>query len=228
MEGNMNQATTTRIATECTFIPMKAVPDKAKTLAELLKAGAETVRKTEPQTLQWLALQEDPIRFTIADFFPDAKGREAHFSGRIAEALKRLAPDAVEGGWEQGVVANGELSKVLSAAISDSNYSMAKLALRIDIRSRPGKAAALAKLLTGAAEIIEATEPETLLWYALQIEPDRFAIFDVFPSEIAKQAHFSGKVAASLKAKAEELIQGGWDKGVTENIRSYQILSCTY
>jgi quinol monooxygenase YgiN len=207
---------------------MKAAPGKEKTLTDLLKGGAEMVRRTEPQTLQWMALQAGPSEFAIADFFPDPEGRKAHFAGMVAEALKQSSAAAVEGGWEKGVVANIENSKVLSSAISDSHYSNARLALRIDIRAKPGKEEALAKMLTGAAEIIEGTESETLLWYALRIAPDRFAILDVFPNETAKTAHFSGKVAASLKAKAEDQILGGWEKGVAANIKSYQILSCTY
>ncbi|MDB5048637.1 MAG: hypothetical protein JWO30_1708 [Fibrobacteres bacterium] len=224
----MNQTATTQIAKEGTFTRMKAAPGKEKAIADLLKGAADMVRKTEPQTLQWMALQMDPTGFAIADFFPDPKGRDAHFAGMVAEALKKSSAETVEGGWEKGVVANVENSKVLASVISDSHYSHAHLAMRIDLQAKPGKEEVLAKLLTGAAEIIEATEPETLLWYALRIAPDRFAILDVFPNEAAKTAHLSGKVAASLKAKSQEMIQGGWDRGVAANIKSYKILSCTY
>jgi hypothetical protein len=68
---------------------------------------------------------------------------------------------------------------------------------------------------------------ETSRWYALRIGPDRFAIFDVFPDADAKAARFGGEVAAALKANAESLIPGGWEKGVAANIRTCQVLSAS-
>lgn len=224
----MERTGISQIAKVGSFIGLNAVHGHAKTLAGLLTGGAEMVRKSEPQTLQWLALQEEPGRYAIADFYPDPEGRQAHFAGMVAEALKKIASETVEGGWESGVLARVENPDVLSSAISDSHYSEATQAMRMDFRAKPGKESELARLLTGAAAIIEGTEPGTLLWYALRFAPERFAIFDVFPNDSARNAHLKGKVAASLKSKAEEWVVGGWNVGVMANVRHFHILSCTY
>ncbi len=49
-------------------------------------------------------------------------------------------------------------------------------------------------------------EPATIAWFALQLGPSTFGIFDAFPDEAGRQAHLSGRVAAALMAKASELL----------------------
>jgi quinol monooxygenase YgiN len=217
--------TTTQKAHEGTFIPFTATKGNEAAVADLLKGAADLVKKTEPLTLQWFALQGAPSEFTIVDFFQDQKGRDAHFAGQVAAALKNASGEAVEGGWDKGVVARVENSKVLSYMVRTDDKSKAALAVRIDIQAKPGQEEALAKFLSGAADLVHATEPGTLLWYAVRIDATRFAIFDVFPNEEAKSAHFAGKVAAALNAASDELVLGGWDKGVVAHIKSYQVLS---
>jgi hypothetical protein len=46
--------------------------------------------------------------------------------------------------------------------------------------------------------------------------------------EDAKAAHFSGQVAAALNASSDELVLGGWDKGVVSHIKSHRVLSGTF
>jgi quinol monooxygenase YgiN len=215
-------------ANEGTFIPITTVSGKGEAVADLLKGAAVLVRKTEPLTLQWMGLREGPSSFTIVDFFHDGKGREAHFAGQVAAAMKNASGATVVGGWDKGVVANVENSKVLSYHVAAAHGPEVKLAVRIDVTAKPGQEEALATFLTGGAAIVKATEPGTPLWYAIQLSPARFAIFDLFPDAEAKAAHFSGKVAAALKASADELVAGGWEKGVVANIKSYEVLSATY
>jgi quinol monooxygenase YgiN len=224
----MKTAEAIQIAEEGTFIPMQAAKGKETAVADLLSGAASIVRKTEPQTLQWFALRQGDGNFAIIDFFEDEKGREAHFAGQVAAALQDAADGAIEGGWEQGVMATAENSKVLSSTKSQKAAAKATLAVRIDMKAKPGKEAALADMLSGGSEIVRATEPKTLVWYALQNGKSTFAIFDVFAIEADKNAHFAGKLAAELKAKAGDLIEGGWDQGVVANIENYQILSFTY
>jgi quinol monooxygenase YgiN len=225
---SMNHPGKSQIAREATFIPVTAAKGKETAVAGLLKGAADLVKKTEPLTLQWLALQEDPSKFVIVDFFHEAKGRDAHFAGKVAAALKEASGEALEGGWEKGVVAHVENSKVLSYTVTTNHAPKAALAVRIEVRAKAGKEEALATFLAGAGDLVKATEPGTLLWYAIRISNDRFAIFDIFGDAEANAAHFGGKVAAALKANADELLQGGWDKGVVANIKSYQVLSSTY
>ena len=46
-----------------------------------------------------------------------------------------------------------------------------------------------------------------------------FAIYDVFKPE-GRNAHFAGKVAAALKDKSDELVEGGWENGVEPMLRT--------
>ena len=93
-------------ATTATYIPMRAAPGRADELAELLAAGGAIVAETEPGTLFWAGLRIDEERFAIFDVFADEAGRQAHFAGQVAALLAERAPDIVDGGWEDGVVAN--------------------------------------------------------------------------------------------------------------------------
>ena len=49
-------------------------------------------------------------------------------------------------------------------------------------------------------------EPATVRWYALQIGPSTFGIFDTFETEEGRAAHLNGPIAAALMANASELL----------------------
>jgi quinol monooxygenase YgiN len=49
-------------------------------------------------------------------------------------------------------------------------------------------------------------EPDTIRWYALQLGPSTFGIFDTFETEQGRQAHLDGKIAEALMANASELL----------------------
>ena len=96
-----------------------------------------------------------------------------------------------------------------------------KLANYISLNPAAGQENELSEFLRQGARIVQATEPETLLWAALQSSNlSRCAIFDTFPTESARDAHFSGQVAAALMENAPALVQGGWDDGVIPNVRN--------
>jgi quinol monooxygenase YgiN len=93
--------------TKANVIPLKAAPGKAEELAAFLKVGGDLVNQTEPNTMQWYALQSetDPNSFAIVDMFANEQGRAAHFAGNVAAALQEKSAELVQGGWEQGVLA---------------------------------------------------------------------------------------------------------------------------
>lgn len=93
-------------ATTATYIAIEAAPGKADDLAALLTAAGPIVAEKEPKTLFWVALRIDDNNFAIYDIFADNTGREAHFAGQVAGSLNAQAADLVEGGWDEGVVAN--------------------------------------------------------------------------------------------------------------------------
>ena len=81
---------------------------------------------------------------------------------------------------------------------------MVNLALLVLLQARPGKEEEAAEFLRSALPLVDA-EPATIVWFGIRIGTSTFGIFDAFPDEAGRQAHFSGKVAAALIAKAPEL-----------------------
>jgi quinol monooxygenase YgiN len=82
---------------------------------------------------------------------------------------------------------------------------MSKLALYVPLEAKPGKEKEVAEFLKSAVPLVEA-EPGTVTWFAIQEGPSSFAIFDTFDDETGRNAHLNGKVAATLMAKAGELL----------------------
>ena len=81
---------------------------------------------------------------------------------------------------------------------------MVKVALLVRLEAKLGKEEEIAKFLRAGLSLVE-QEPATTAWFAIQMGPTTFGIFDAFPSEEGRQAHLAGKVAAALKEKASEL-----------------------
>jgi quinol monooxygenase YgiN len=82
---------------------------------------------------------------------------------------------------------------------------MVKVALWVKLKAKQGKEQDVANFLLGGLPLVEA-EPKTIAWFALQLGPATFGIFDAFPDEDGRQAHLTGRVAAALMAKAGELL----------------------
>lgn len=81
---------------------------------------------------------------------------------------------------------------------------MSKVALYVPLEAKPGKEKEVEQFLKSAVPLVEA-EAGTITWFALRMGPTTFGIFDTFNDEAGRQAHFSGKVAAALMAKAPDL-----------------------
>jgi quinol monooxygenase YgiN len=81
---------------------------------------------------------------------------------------------------------------------------MVKLALLARLEAKPGKEQEVADLIKGALPLAE-NEPDTMQWFALQLGPSTFGVFDTFNDEKGRQAHLSGEIAKALMAKAPEL-----------------------
>jgi quinol monooxygenase YgiN len=76
--------------------------------------------------------------------------------------------------------------------------------LLVRIEAKPGKEADVERFLRAGLPIVQ-QEPATIAWFAIRLGPSTFGIFDVFPDESGRQAHLSGRVAATLVSKAPEL-----------------------
>ena len=82
---------------------------------------------------------------------------------------------------------------------------MEKFALLARLEAKPGKEQELSNFLKSALPLAEA-ESETVRWYALQLGPSTFGIFDTFNTEEGRQAHLDGRIAEALMANASELL----------------------
>lgn len=82
---------------------------------------------------------------------------------------------------------------------------MEKFALLARVEAKPGKENEVLEFLRSALPLAEA-ESDTVRWYALQLGPSTFGIFDTFETEDGRQAHLSGKIAAALMANADTLL----------------------
>lgn len=82
---------------------------------------------------------------------------------------------------------------------------MEQLALLARLEAKAGKEQELADFIKSALPLAQA-ETQTIRWYALQIGPSTFGIFDTFADESGRDAHLAGEIAKALMAKAPELL----------------------
>ncbi|WP_461449862.1 putative quinol monooxygenase [Mucilaginibacter sp.] len=82
---------------------------------------------------------------------------------------------------------------------------MEKLALLARLEAKPGKEHEVAEFLKSALPLAE-NETGTIRWYALQLSPSTFGIFDTFEAEEGRDAHLTGPIAKALMENAAELL----------------------
>jgi len=81
---------------------------------------------------------------------------------------------------------------------------MVNVGLFVRLVAKPGKEAEVEQFLNSGLALVE-DEPDTTVWFALRMDDSTFGIFDAFPGESGRQAHLTGRVAAALMAKADDL-----------------------
>ena len=82
---------------------------------------------------------------------------------------------------------------------------MEKFAILARLEAKAGKEKEVLEFLKSALPLAEG-EPGTIRWYALQIGPSTFGIFDTFETEQGREAHLNGPIAAALMANASSLL----------------------
>jgi quinol monooxygenase YgiN len=88
---------------------------------------------------------------------------------------------------------------------SEEIRKMVKTALYVRLDAKPGKEKEVADFLKGGLALAN-QEPATTAWFALQMGPATFGIFDAFPDDAGRDAHLNGPIAAALMSKAGELL----------------------
>ena len=82
--------------------------------------------------------------------------------------------------------------------------SKVTVGLWVPLQAKPGREAEVEAFLKSGQALVE-DEPGTTAWFAVQMGPGQFGIFDVFADDEGRQAHLNGKVAAALMEKAADL-----------------------
>lgn len=82
---------------------------------------------------------------------------------------------------------------------------MVKSELFVRLEAKKGKELEVEQFLMSGLSLVN-DEPDTIAWFGIRLGPSTFGIFDAFPDDKGRQAHLSGKVAAALMAKADELL----------------------
>jgi quinol monooxygenase YgiN len=94
------------------------------------------------------------------------------------------------------------LRSVSSPSHAEQEKPMSKYALYVPLEAKPGKEKDVADFLRAAVPLVNA-EAGTVSWFAIQEGPSKFAIFDTFDDEAARDAHLNGKVAEALMQKVK-------------------------
>jgi quinol monooxygenase YgiN len=74
------------------LVTMQVKPGQEEAVEDFLNAGLALVNQ-EPATTAWFAIRLGSSTYGIFDVFMNDAGRDAHLSGRVAQALRTQAPD---------------------------------------------------------------------------------------------------------------------------------------
>jgi quinol monooxygenase YgiN len=79
---------------------------------------------------------------------------------------------------------------------------MVRVGLFVRLEAAAGREAEVATFLRNGLDLVQ-QEPGTTVWYALQLGPSTFGIFDAFEEESGREAHLNGAVAQGLSDNAD-------------------------
>jgi len=84
---------------------------------------------------------------------------------------------------------------------------MAKYALYVSLKAKPGKEKDVEAFLKQGAEMAK-KEAGTVSWFGLHESEGHYSVFDTFNDEAGRDAHLNGEIAKALMAKWSELFEG--------------------
>ncbi|MDH7445778.1 putative quinol monooxygenase [Aquimarina sp. 2201CG14-23] len=103
----------------------------------------------------------------------------------------------------------GSSIQTFSKSINSNNMNDVKketIGLLVIMKAKAGKEQDVKNFLLGGLALVN-QEPQTVSWYAFQIDDKTFGIYDTFETEVGRQAHLSGEVAKALLANADNLLE---------------------
>jgi quinol monooxygenase YgiN len=81
---------------------------------------------------------------------------------------------------------------------------MAKYALYVSLKAKPGKEKEVEAFLKQGAEMSK-KEAGTVSWFCLHEGEGHYSVFDTFNDEAGREAHLNGEIAKALMANAATL-----------------------
>ncbi|WP_299438378.1 hypothetical protein [uncultured Aquimarina sp.] len=182
------------------LVILKAKSGKEQAVKDFLQGGLALVNN-EPQTESWFAFQIDDRTFGIFDTFENDEGRQAHLTGEVAKALLANADDLLE---DFDVKVSIQPSNLIASNHKNGEQNKGLLVL---LKAKEGKSAAVENFLQAGKQLVS-DEPETLSWYAIQLDKSTYAIFDTFREDKGRDTHLTGKIAAALMENAPIILEG--------------------
>lgn len=164
-------------------------------------SGALALVNAEPQTASWYAFQIDEKTFGIFDTFGKEEGRQAHLSGKVAEALLANAGDLLE-----NFNAETDIQAIDLLASNKKTGSEGK-GLLVILKAKASSSLEVESFLYEGEKLVK-EEPKTTSWYAAKLKEDTYAIFDTFGNDEGRDLHLTGKIAAALMENAPVILEG--------------------
>ena len=182
------------------LVTLRAKPGNEQKVRDFLLGGLPVV-EAEKKTVAWFAFQIDDTTFGIYDTFEVEAGRQAHLTGEVAKALLASAGELLD---------NFDAAKDIQAIdLVASNHKAGgqNNGLLVIMKAKEGKGNAVSEFLKAGAGMV-GNEPDTLSWYAFQIDELTYGIFDTFSEDQGRDAHLTGDIAAALMQNAPQILDG--------------------
>ena len=104
------------------------------------------------------------------------------------------------------------------------NTKKETIGLLVIMKAKAGKTEAVKNFLQGGLVFVN-QEPETVSWFAFQMDERTFGIYDTFEVEAGRQAHLKGEVAKALLANADDLLE---DFNAESGIQTIKVLAANH
>lgn len=182
------------------LVILNAKNEKEREVKQFLRSALDLV-KDEAGTVSWYAFQIDSKTFGIFDTFEKEEGRQAHLSGKIADALLANADRLLD-----GFNASNDI-QTIDILASDKKAGEEKKGLLVILKAKRGRSSDVENFLYGGRNLAE-VEVDTLSWYAAKLSADTYAVFDTFADDRGRDAHLNGKIASALMENAPLILEG--------------------
>jgi quinol monooxygenase YgiN len=168
---------------------------------ERLLQDAQARVLVEPGTTAWFAFRLRPSTFGVFGAFPDEPSRQAYLSEVGSPEQCWASELLVQPRFTQQV---DILAAKLAKPGGDNRVTVGFLNR---YEAQPGKEAEIEHDLKAALSAIQ-EEPGTMAWFALRLGPSTFGVFDAFPDEAGRQAHFNARIAQLRERASSQFVEG--------------------